>query len=571
MSAPASDAETPQAAVEPEAETVGKFPRPVTHGVGITGHLCAPALYEAVRDRWFSVVGRPENEPDDGVPVAEYDPSYLPDGEYVLTLKSKGWKAGREQDGDYQQFFEYVLLLRRQTGDGLKKPPISLNVTVEPYLSGMVYSDGNDLALPFGPGTGVKIQTTYSNSPEDVTARALDALAAVFGENVPDDLADVLDVPDDPDPTEVFVPASARILKAEAHSRFEQDKTDAVVEAVERSKALVRSTSRAYEASQRRRDGNLAADIRTNGWDVLGFNDVDYREYLKVYHTGDAHHRDDADPLAHPKLEAAYSGGGADGSGGAHPHVTEWDTVLDGLRRKVAQHALWAGLGPGDLVADDHFRGPSAPLYRFDTSATEGRREDLRAMYNDLRAPILQEAGKEGGESAAHDVLDVVLQSGGATYDHLAERTGLSRSAIRYHVRRFAELGFVARVGNPVVVVFQADYVFDLAGEVMDSLHAGETVGDRMDELAERAQARRERREGGDGPENGSDGEGGEDVNTGRSRSFWRYVEDVGITPDALALLLNQDRLGGRDVRVRTDALDEDGDDGDDGDHPPPD
>jgi hypothetical protein len=126
----------------------------------------------------------------------------------------------------------------------------------------------------------------------------------------------------------------------------------------------------------------------------------------------------------------------------------------------------------------------------------------------------------------------------------LVAQTGLSRSSVRYHTARFEELGFVERVGNPVVVVFEAPYVEDIVRDVVEGWEPDTVAGKRL-EREKRATERREKREG---SEDASD-----DGATQAERVLFQYVADIGLSADTLARLMNRGDLGGRDVRVRWD------------------
>ena len=519
-----SSIETTQADPTDAPEATFEFPEPVTHGAGITFHHQDTGLYKQARDLWRSEVSDPENQP---VTVAEYQPDFLDrSGDFALRFKSSGWKAGKETGTNgWRQWFKYHLTLQERVVDDRgrehwKTPEVSLDIRIEPQVEGLTYQDGNDLSLPFGEGTRVVVQLTYPDGPEDVRHRTSRALGEVFDY----DRGAV-----DPD--------SERITKLESHIRFDADRTNEAVECLENSKRLIHYGGSAdLKAWQERaRAGWLEARIGTDRWDHIGLERADYEESMKVYHIGDWADRPPSDPLHHPKLEAAYQGGS-----GAHPRLSAWGTVLDRLQHKVAQQARWAGLSSEDLVADPYYLGKHAPVREYPSLA--GRRDDLRAYYDDLRLPVLSEVSKESTRGP-FDILSLLLEYDGATYDELEELTGLSRSMVRKHVARFEELSFVERIGNPVVVVFEAPYVKDIVREVVEGWEPDTVSGKRIDR-EKRAEKRRRARD----TEDTSDEE-----STRASRSLFRYVVDVGLTPAELARLMNRGDLGGRDVRVRWD------------------
>ena len=513
----------PGPTTDPDAPDTFAFPEPVTHGAGITFHYDDLGLYDQARDLWRSEVADPENQPATVVP---FDPAFIDrSGDFALRFRSSRWKAGKEtSSGGWRQWFKYHLTLKERVVDDRgrehwKTPEVSLDIRLEPQADGLTYKDGNALSLPHGEGTHVWVQTTYPDGPEDVRRRTMNALGTVF----------------DVDPAAVD-PDSERITKLEAHVRFDIGLKNEAVECLENSKRLVHygggAELKAWQ--ERSRDGWVEARVDTDRWDHLGFERAGYKESIKVYMIGDWVDRPTADPLHHPKLEAAYQGGGR----GAHPRLSAWDTVLDRLRHKVAQQARWTGLSPGNLVADPYYLGEHAPLVEYHSLA--GRRDDLRAYYDDLRLPVTKEVTKESTRSP-YDILSLVLEYNGANYDDLETLTGLSRRTVRYHVERFEELGFVERIGNPVMVVFTAPYVEDIVREVVEGVDPNTVAGKRL-ERERRATERRERREereaaaedgGGFDTSDGSGSSSSSDTDTdgSRSRSLFRYVEEVGLAP----------------------------------------
>ena len=501
------------------------FPEPVTHGAGITFHYQSTELYDQARDLWRSKVSDPENQP---VTVAEYQPDFLDrSGDFALRFKSSGWKAGKETGTNgWRQWFKYHLTLRERVTDHRgrvrwKTPEVSLDIRIEPQVKDLTYRDGNDLSLPFGEGTHVWVQTTYPDGPNDVRDRTACALREVF----------------DYDPGTVDLD-SERITKLECHIRFDADLTNETVECLENSKRLIHYGGSAdLKAWQERaRAGWLEARIDTDRWDHLGFERAEYKESMKIYRIGDWADRSLSNPLHHPKLEAAYQGGS-----GTHPRLSAWDRVLDRLQHKVTQQARWAGISSEDLIADPYYLGEYALVREY--LSLSGRRDDLRAYYDDLRLPVLSEVSKESTRGP-FDILSLLLEYDGATYDELEELTGLSRRTIRYHVKRFEDLGFIARIGNPVVVVFDAPYVENIVREVIEGWEP-DTVARKRIEREKRATIRRESREG-SGDVSGTD-------SAQTSRSLFYYIVNLELTPDDLAQFLHDGDLSGRDVRVRWD------------------
>lgn len=516
--------------IEEGDESQRCFPRPVTHGAGISFNLGKTDLYDGARELWRSEISDPDNEPL----VIDYDPEFVKeergDEGFVLIFESSGWKAGKETGKNgYRQWFEYTLTLRervRENGRTQLKEPLgtSLNIHIQPQVEGMVYPDGNDLSLPYGGGTKVWMQTTYPEGPEDMIGRTTRALEACF----------------EGYEYSGYVSDSARITKLEKHVRFDIEAKNRAVECLMNSERLVSYGGSAdlkawQEMTQA---GWLEARVDTDRWDLLGFDSAGFEELVKIYQIGDWGERLASDPLCHPKLEAGYQGGGD-----VHPPLSEWNGLTDRLSHKVVQHCRWADISPSDLVADPHYAGSDEPEKEYPN--LEGRREDLQAYYDNLNQPVIHEVRKPQTRGP-FDILSVVLEYSGADYDTLVEETGLTRSTVQYHVARFEELGFIERVGNPTWVFFEAPYVEEIVRDVVEG-HAVDTVSGKRIKRAKRANERRAKREEEGGGVEGETDEGTEQA----ARALFRYIDEVGITPEQLSELIAEGILTEKDVRVR--------------------
>jgi DNA-binding transcriptional ArsR family regulator len=452
-------------------------------------------VYNALRDLWRQ---RDLSPGDEITLVKDFDVDYL-EGDLALLWTSSRWKAGMDRGHGWKQWYTHHLKLRRvvrdpETGEikTYRKPPVALNITIEPQVTGLTYEDGNDVHLPFGEGTRLNVQTTYCERGSQVVTRALEALGTALGDRVSIGASDIKQ-------------ESARIWKAEAHFRFGIDQKQAVVRTLQQTGKLIDVGGRSEldEYRRRQREGWLEARVESDRFDHLGFDEVGYSELLKVYQTGNWCNRSPSDPLHHPKLEAAINST----KGSSAPHLSEWDNVMSRLRSLVCAHAEWAGLDETDLVADDYFDPSRQPTFEWDHP--EGRRKDLANYYNRFEAVIQQEALQKQ-TLAVYDLLMVVAEYHGATYDRLEELVGLSRSTLQYHVSRLKNVGLLTTIGNPCIVVFDAEYLYETADDVLDELATAyfseETLSRRRLAREERAYKREARREGCDD----LDKEGGE-------------------------------------------------------------
>lgn len=539
----------------PDADTEQRRgPRPVAHGSSVQTvfndldlDLAFTAdgvdsdrdtsIYDAFLAYWREAVGDRDFEP---YPVATLDPDrveWLPparDGrEYVLELTSSRWKAGTGTGDDYRPYYDYHLRLRELDDDGeTHKPPLACHLEIMPQYADLNYKDGNPLETPYGEGTRVVTWTTWAESGEEVETRTLDVLEAVLGAD-----RDRLRLARNDD--------SRRIAKAEAHVRFSIDKKGAVVETLEQTKQLIAygGETELESYQKRQQEGYLEARVDADRWHLLGFPETPYDMELKVYQAKQWAEKNRDEYAHHPKLEASFAGVRGNG---ALPHVDEWDDTLQTLREVVSTHLDWAAVGREDLVEDDYFDGPRVDEYQY--AFPTNRREQLRLRYENVATDLYREATK-ANTRAVYDILRVLAEERGATYDTLEARTGLARSSVRRHVRRLDDRGVVDRVGNPVLVVFPNLEVLDEASEILRQVFAGDSI----DDMNERAEERRERRERGDYDRTPDPAPDDRDDDASSSRADWRYFRDVPIEPHQLANALERDYLDDDEVRVRVD------------------
>ncbi|SNZ06182.1 Winged helix-turn-helix DNA-binding [Natronoarchaeum philippinense] len=531
-----------------------EYPQPRAHGAAVMNVLndLAPSdrdrkpnsrntLYARAIQFWRDQVGDHEQEPFVVAEDVEHDwlPATGAGVEYVYVLTSSRWKAGTGEGDDYSAFYDQHLKLRRMDDEGtLSKPSTSLHVEIMPQYRDLVYKDGNRLECPFGEGTKVRASTTWAESGDEIERRMYDAIRAVYGQ-------DAIDVGRDRNDD------ARKIAKAEAHIRFAIEKKAQAIETIEQSKQLIGWGGHSeIEAHQRRlQEGWLEARVVSDRWDMLGFQGKRYDTGVKIYQTSDFAERSVDDPLRDPKLEASFAGV----DDGALPHVDEWDSVLQHLREVVATHAQWAGIERADLTADDYFDGPAAPTMNFEKP--QGRRNMLRRRYEDVATEIYKEALKTNTE-AVYDILKVVAEESGASYDTLEERTGLARSTVRYHVARLAENGVFARLGNPVLVVFVSRQLLDRAKEIVREVYPD----DQAEDMQERAEERRQRREERDDEARDHDGldepADSETDAPDRAGNDWEYFDLLDLEPHQIANAIERGYLEENHVRLRIDPYD---------------
>ncbi|WP_058365104.1 winged helix-turn-helix domain-containing protein [Haloparvum sedimenti] len=503
------------------------------------------ALYSAVHQLWYDIVGDRDEEPGIAAAVDHNDLPWLDaptsGREWVVQLTSSRWKAGTGTGDDYSAYYKYDLTLRERDEEGdLHKTGKACSLRVIPQFDDLNYEDGSELTLQYGDGSLVRCSTTWADSADEVEGRMLDVLEIV------------LDV-DRGRLLEDREPDSRRLTDAEAHHRFDIGWKRQVIEVMDQTQELIAYGGMSeIEAHQyRQREGYLEALLDADRWHLLGFERTTYDIELKCYQAAGWTEIPREDPAHHPKLEASFAG--VDGDG-ALPHVDDWDEVMSVLHSIVSAHLEWAGVGRDELVADDYQPGPASPDYRYAHPC--GRREQLRERYEAVGTEIHREALKANTQ-AVYDILRVIATESGASYDTLEERTGLARSTIRYHVSRLAEVGVAEKVSNPVLVVFPSLAVLNEAEDILRRIYPD----DQVDDMIDRAEKRRERREERDDPSSVDDLEESDDQDDAgdgdrRRDSEWAYFHDLSLEPHQLANALEREYLDGDEVRVRTDRRD---------------
>lgn len=551
-------------------------PEPTAHGAGIQcvfNDSDDRTLYDRAHSSWRNHVGDREIEPYVLVDLDHEDVRGLRpargDRDYVLVYRSSRWKAGTGVGDDYRAWYQYHLMLREIDDDGeLYKPPTSIHIEIIPQNGKLNYEDGSPLELPYGEGSRVIISTTWAESAVEIETRMVDVLSVAFDVENQDLLRDRNN-------------ESRRIQKAEAHVRFHIGYKRQAVEVLRQSEELISygGMTELDAHRKRQREGWLEAVLDAERWHLLGFDRTTWDVELKVYQAAGWEQISPSEAAHHPKLEASFAGVDQ----GALPHVREWDEAMQTLRSIVSAHLEWAGIGREDLVADDYFDGPAVDSYQY--RHPEGRREQLRARFEEVATEVYRAAL---GVESLYDILDVLAENNGATYDHLEERTGLARSTIRYHVSNLADRGVVQRVGNPVLVIFPSRAVLEEAEEILRRVYPGDMAEDR----AERADDRRQRREERDDPHADADedddadevdeeeeedvddvGDGDldrdedeleddpgeidvaadEDVDDLETEPEWATLPDLPVDADQLAKALERDHVEPDHVRVRTD------------------
>jgi hypothetical protein len=147
-------------------------PKPVAHGGGVQAVFNDTdrhrTIYRQFFDLWQYAVGGRDNEPGVVAEIDHTDYDWLgyPDaGQWVLVLKSKGWKSGTGEGDDWSQYYEYNLLLRQQDEDGnLSTKGKSCSLRVTPQLSKPNYKGGKNITYDHGECSLIRHATRWAET-----------------------------------------------------------------------------------------------------------------------------------------------------------------------------------------------------------------------------------------------------------------------------------------------------------------------------------------------------------------------------------------------------------------------
>lgn len=405
--------------------------------------------------------------------------------EYAVTLHSSPWKAGTGTGDDYSPYYKYTLTVQPLDEDGSiqweRTPPRSLSVTLEPQYGNLVYKDGNDLRLPHGEGTLVRVQTTWVEESEELLERSAHLLGHTlnYGLRQPS-----------------LVEDSTGFGKAEVHHRITEEMGSELAHTIRQSAELLAGHDADVETRGVHEDSRwLKAKIRTEGWEKLGFPRLDAPILLKLYYPDNPEAVEY--PMDQPKVEVALDGKETvlDESGQTTERLLpweRWDEVMTILDEILLSHLQWADVTAADLVADDYSDGAQNPRTRF--QHPEGRRQWLRNHYENLVPALYREATRTRTDLVL-DILDVVRRRGSCTYEDLVTATGAAKRTVREHVRRLAEEtggegpGILARErGAKTLVAYSSRYLEELGADALDSVQADreELTEDREERADER-------------------------------------------------------------------------------------
>lgn len=472
------------------------YPDPINHGHGIQGVLedkeggpNDEAFYTRVWRSWGDFVGDRDEEPyilaED---VHELFDWLHDDFPAHLVLKSKGWMVGRDadEDGLVGQYYEYNIQVMRydeDTGtldddlpDGENlRAPTSYQCWLQPRDTDLVRPSGDPMVCQHGEGSGFKIQTTYANSRESLT-RTVEVLNLA---------AAALDI--ERPAWETLNRDSWKPWKGEVHHRVTKEKMQTVVHRIREAKSLLEygGTADVNGLGSEMLNGRYIEEgFVSDRWDKIGIAKPDVLEGLKI---GIKVYRISGNPsddrLKHPKVEAFIAG-----SDGGLPHADDWQIIRAVLRQIVDTFCVRASINLGDLREDDYYKPRDRPMVDF--FLPQGWRHAVQEA-NEARLMKMADIVRAAQTSSKLDILYTVADWNGASYDELADVTGLSKDRVQEIVAEFVDQDVLLRIAMPRIIAFDNE---ELRLNALDELEAHYPDDADPRAIEERAEQRRERR-----------------------------------------------------------------------------
>lgn len=554
--------------------TLHDYPDPVDHGFGVQAVLedkddagaVDESFYTRVWRGWRDFVGDRDEEPyvlaED---VHELFDWLHDDYPAHLVLKSKGWMVGRDaEDGDLVgQYYEYSVQVMRYDEDSGKladeidqnlRAPTSFQCWIQPQDTDLVRPSGDPMVCQHGEGSKFKTQTTYANAREALT-RTIEAMNLV---------AAALDV--QRPAWETLNRDSWKVWKGEVHHRFTSEKMQTVVHRLAEAKSLLQygGGGEVSSSGDMRNGRHVEEMVRSDRWDKLGFAKPDVLEDvllgLKAYRIGG----NPADQrLKEPKLEAFIAG-----SDGELPHADDWEMIRSTLTQLVNTFAVRAELNLGDLREDDYYHPRDREMRDF--YFPEGWRFAVQEA-NEARLAKMTDVVRAAQTSSKLDVLYTIADRAGASYEDLADVTGLTKDRVQEIVAELVDQDVLLRVSMPRIICFDNE---ELRLNALDELQARfpedadpRAIARRADERREARERRRERRQedagdddlddvddagGGGGDDDGRDDDRADD----RLEDDWMRVDTLDYCREDVARYIEKGDIPAEDVKVRVSAHD---------------
>jgi hypothetical protein len=295
--------------------------------------------------------------------------------------------------------------------------------------------------------------------------------------------------------------------------------------------------------------------VRSDRWDVLGFNAFAQREGVEI---GAKVYRINGSPrderLSEPKLEAFFAGTDHETE---LPHADEWAALRATLRQLASTIAVRAGLNLGLLREDDYYKPRDRE--RIDTLVPTGWRAAVQEANETRLRRILNTVYGQSGTQSKWDLLYAIAMMNGARYEELTEITGFTEDYVQEMVADFVEDDVLLRLSMPTLVVFNNEELRLNALDELEAIHPEQDLKDireRGEQRREDRQQAREQREtdsesdGDDSTESSSD----DADDDGRDDAAnWETFDDVHLSGEQLGAALDRDHIDGEHVEIRTD------------------
>lgn len=474
---------------------------PISHGFGGTLNLDdtdkpvpadAPhyseipdgSLYQTCRVAYLNGEKVTVDDRERVVLTRDYRPDWIPTDEdaepakHAVTLTSSRWRAGTGTGDNYSPFYKYDLKMWGIDEDGdLHDDTIySLTAKVMPQYEFLVQPDGTPLNLPYGEGSHVQAATTYLTASRQLLQRCMSLCSDALDYNIkPDNItAD-----------------SRSVIKQESYLRYDEERDADVTQALIDSASLIPheggDTSKGeFHASAKRKD---EFKFQSEDFDRIGYHATGNLSIeLKTYYAPNPDDAHEDSPLKHPKIEASL-GDLSD----VELSWSEYDQIKEVLDALVVGHLEDAYVTDDELIADTVLKPEQRDTITVDHS--EERKDWLRSYYSNLKPDLYRELTSEH-TSKPYDVIRTIAKyNGAASYDTIAEETGIARRTVRYHCRKLAEIGgenpgIVDRQQGACVFVTLTEQMQGIVTDALDSSRPA----DNPEKQEERKEQRQEKR-----------------------------------------------------------------------------
>ncbi len=249
------------------------------------------------------------------------------------------------------------------------------------------------------------------------------------------------------------------------------------------------------------------------------------------------------------------------GTDGEQPHADDWQIIRSVLRQLVDTFCVRANVNLGELREDDYYKPRDREMLDF--YLPEGWRYAVQEA-NEARLAKMADIVRAAQTPSKLDIVYTIADRNGASYDDLAEATGLSKDHVQDLVAEFVDQDVLLRLAMPRIIAFDNE---ELRLNALDELEAHypddadpRAVQRRAEERRESRQRRREQRESDESEtdaddadaSSSSDGEDSDgDRDNGDLEDDWLRVDLLDYCREDVGRYIERGEIPANDVKVR--------------------